>query len=76
MVRKFEIEEGVIYNLFYMGLSVQGYYFRGNWILFGLFAVLIKKLKIHPDGYFLIAYNCNYFKVLYLFLKGEFISKE
>ncbi|TGN04319.1 hypothetical protein [Leptospira mayottensis] len=67
-----KIEEGVIYNLFYMGLPVKGYYLSGNWFLMGFTARVIKSLKIHPAGYFLIIYQCSYFKVLFRFLLGEY----
>lgn len=73
--RELKIEEGVIYNLFYMGLPVKGYYISGNWFLMGFIARIIKNLKIHPDGYLFIAYQCSYLEVFYLFLKGKFITR-
>ncbi|EMO66445.1 hypothetical protein LEP1GSC132_2488 [Leptospira kirschneri str. 200803703] len=67
-----KIEEGIIYNLFYMGFPVKGYYLSGNWFLMGFTARVIKSLKIHPAGYFLIIYQCSYFKILFRFLLGEY----
>ncbi|UOG50850.1 hypothetical protein [Leptospira noguchii] len=72
MNQELKIEEGVIYNLFYMGFPVKGYYFSGNWFLMGFIARIIKSLKIHPSGYFLIIYQCSYFKILIRFLLGEY----
>ncbi|EKR71836.1 hypothetical protein LEP1GSC041_0566 [Leptospira noguchii str. 2006001870] len=38
----------------------------------GFIARIIKSLKIHPSGYFLIIYQCSYFKILIRFLLGEY----
>ncbi|RHX90252.1 hypothetical protein DLM76_20530 [Leptospira yasudae] len=60
-----------------MGLPMRGWIGDdGIWVLDGFFAKYLEYLKVSQEGWMIIIYECSYFRVLFRFLRGDYVVKK
>ncbi|OMI16710.1 hypothetical protein [Leptospira weilii] len=78
IIANFRIEEGKLYNLFYMGITMKGKFDRFGLTVYGIQGIVPKVINplLGLDLYSFTVLERNYFIHLFRFLRGDFAIKN
>ncbi|PJZ51522.1 hypothetical protein CH380_19745 [Leptospira adleri] len=65
-----------IKKLFYMGFPMYGWQENGEWFVTGFFRYIPILFPVSEEGWLFIEYKCCYLRVLYKFLRGDFVKNK
>ncbi|WP_100221109.1 hypothetical protein [Leptospira kirschneri] len=69
-------QENETFKLFYMGFSFFGWFEDDELVIDGFWSFIPGLFPVDPFGWGFIIYSGSYFKVLFKFLRGDFIDDQ